>query len=262
MRSIRSKVKVHVAYDGSSYYGWQRQKSPSLPTIQKTLEDSLSKIFDEPIQIYGAGRTDAGAHALMQVFHFSPSKDPEKYQLKKSLNGTTPSNISVHECWKAPERFHSLKSCLSKTYTYFVWNHAHPHALYHKRALWCSHLLDIKVLNEMSQALIKKQDFKSFQTQGSKTASTLREVFEASWSRPRPHLLKFEIRADGFLKQMVRNIVGTLIDLHKNNQGKQELIAILRKKDRKAAFSTARPEGLYLQKVFYPRELDNECYKI
>lgn len=259
---MRQKLKLLLSYDGTDFGGWQRQKG-GRPTIQGTLEQALSRLFDEPIKICGAGRTDAGVHAIGQVAHCWVSKDPTKYtSLLRALNGLTPSSIAIRGAWLAPQDFHAIASARFKVYKYLIHNASIPTALRARYTWWVQTPLDIKKLNAYSKILVKKQDFKSFQTAGTNPPNTVREVFKAEWKRLSPHLVEFTIVGDGFLKQMVRNIVGTQMYLFQNDRPVSDMAEILAAKDRQKAKATAPPQGLYLCSVHYPHSLDNKCRKI
>jgi len=267
------KIKMLLSYDGTDYAGWQRQGPKSLdrrPTIQATLEDCLSKVFNTPIVIQTSGRTDAGVHAEGQVVHFKVPqkedgthlKDPKTMNLLRSLNAMTPNSISVHKAWIAPDDFHAIKSALHKTYRYMIHNSPVPNALTARYATWVRSPLDVNMLNSLIEPLIGEHDFSSFRTSGTEVKSTVRTISEAGWERLSPTTIQFRITGTGFLKQMVRNIVGTAIYLHQRGLGPDEMLKILHKKDRQEAKTTANPEGLYLESVKYPTELDNRCLEL
>lgn len=256
------KIRLKLSYDGSAFNGWQKQTNKSRLTVQGCLEQALCKLFDVPhLQVVGAGRTDAGVHALAQQAHFVAPKDPSQYNLVKALNALTPPAMAIHEAWIAPENFHAQISAQAKTYKYLLLCSSTPSALRRHFVTWYPFRLDLDYLNECSQFLVKKQDFKSMQTKGTDVSSTIREISLAHWEALDAHLVQFTIHGSGFLKQMVRNIVGCLLDLHKNQRPPAEMAHILAARDRQAAGSTAPAQGLYLFAVHYPPELDNKCRK-
>lgn len=258
---MRHKIKLFISYDGTDFAGWQRQKGGQT-TIQETLEKALSRLFDEEIKVVGSGRTDAGVHAVGQVAHFLTSKNPDRYRLLQAINSLTPSSIAVKEAWAAPEDFHARASATHKVYRYFIHNSPVPTALRARFTTWIRPPLEAEKLNAYARFLVKKQDFKSFQSSGTEVASTVREIYSAEWKWVGPHLLEFTVVGDGFLKQMVRNIVGTQLDLFQNEQPPEEMGRILAATDRREAKTTAPPQGLHLWSVHYPRSLDNKCRKI
>lgn len=263
--SQQTRGRLLLSYHGTGYHGWQKQPHAT-PTIQETVEKTLSRLFDSPIIIVGSGRTDAGVHAYGQVAHFkAPKKFDHFKNLKRSLNSLLPPTIVVRDVFEAPQDFHALASVEQKTYVYKILHSKNPSPFLHDRALWRPKPLDLKLLNDLSSILIGEHDFASFQSQGTDVATTTRCIFSALWSQPAENLIEFRISGDGFLKQMVRNIVGTLMDLHDESTpaaSKKELKEILAAKSRRAAGSTAAAHGLYLHHVVYPKELDNRCRKL
>lgn len=255
------RIRVDVAYDGSYFMGWQRQKEGSY-TVQGVLEQKLQQILKQNISIMGAGRTDRGVHALQQVFHFDLPTDPSHIKLKRALTALLPRAVSVKKVYIAPPEFHSLRSAEEKIYKYLIHNSATPSALKWKRCHWePHHKLNLEYLNKMSQILVGTHDFKSFQNAGTVLKTSVREIYEASWVEKKPGWIEFTVRGNGFLKQMVRNIVGTLLGLERRQAPPEALLAILNGKERKLALKTAPPDGLYLARVVYPKVLDNKCRK-
>lgn len=255
------KVKLLLSYDGSDFAGWQRQKDGSI-TVQETIEKVLSKMFNEPIKISGSSRTDAGVHALGQVAHFLAPKDPAKYKLRRGMNALLPDTIVVRDAWLAPDDFHSMASAERKTYKYHILNHPIRSPFKRHFSTWIDRPLDIDHLNQSCRHLVGEHDFKSFQTTGTELKSTIRTVFSAEWVPLKNNILEFRITGSGFLKQMVRNIVGTAMDLNFQRRDPQEMVEILAALDRCKALGTAAPEGLYLVKIVYPDTLDKRCRKL
>jgi len=259
------KIKLLLSYDGSAFAGWQRQNHAPKPTGQGTLEALLSRLFDVQVKVMGASRTDAGVHALGQVAHFRAPKPLTKYKLLKSLNAMAPDALVCRAAWEAPEDFHALASAHSKTYRYLIHNSPTRSPLRHNHTAWVNRPLDLEFLNRTTAHLVGTHDFKSFQSSGSEVTTTTREILKASWRRPAQggqNLVEFSITGTGFLKQMVRNIVGTCLDLHQDGEAPEMIKEILNARDRRQALSTAPPQGLYLIKVHYPRDLDIRCRKL
>lgn len=257
-QNTKNTLRLLVAYDGTDFGGWQKQVQGK-PTVQGTLEDVFSRLFDEPIQVVGSGRTDAGVHAVGQVAHLKTSKDPSRYELVRAANGLLPAGIVVRKAWHAPEDFHALFSATHKTYRYWIWNNQVPSALRGRYLTWVPRPLDLKFLQECVKHIQGEHDFASFRTKGTDTESTVRHLLSVSWSAKSSKLLCFSITGEGFLKQMVRNLVGTMVDLHFAGRPASDLTKILAAQDRQKALGTARPEGLHLCRVYYPRDLDNRC---
>ncbi len=255
------KIKLLISYDGTPYLGWQKQ--PGHPTVQGLLESVLTQIYNEPIRTIGSGRTDTGTHAVGQVAHYeAPKTLPNEAKLVRSLNALLPESICIKEAWLAPEDFHALASARRKTYIYRIWNHPVRSALWANRALWVPQPLDIQKLDRLAQACIGRKDFKSFQSQGTPVKSTVRVMDVCRFMQRKGPLLEFRIRGNGFLKQMVRNLMGTLLHLERHQGGVADLQAIFKAQDRQAAKTTAAAHGLYLYRVQYPSALDNKCRKL
>lgn len=255
------KVKLLISYDGTDFKGWQKQPSTD-QTVQGQLEHALQSLLHEPVRLIAAGRTDAGVHAIAQVAHFTTHKTIERYNLVRALNTLTSSDIVVREAWLTPEEFHAQISAHEKTYKYLIYNHPIPSAFRARYATWIPRPLDPQQLQALSTPLLGEHDFQSFQTKGTEVSSTVRQIHQIQWKANNNSNLEMTIRGSGFLKQMVRNIVGTLLDLSFKGGTEADVERILKARDRCAAGTTAPPEGLYLFKVFYPPELDNKCRKL
>jgi tRNA pseudouridine38-40 synthase len=262
-----SRIKLLISYDGTDYAGWQKQAegdefTGGRPTIQSTLEAALSKIFDTPIRTVASGRTDAGVHAEGQVVHFDAPRAIGDTKLVRALNKMTPPTLGILKAWSAPSDFHALFSAKGKTYRYVIHNSREPNPLTARFMTHFEKPLDIDRLNALAEPLVGEHDFKSFQTSGTEVKTTVRTIREARWLKSSDGTIEFRITGTGFLKQMVRNIVGTLLYLHQNDGNPADMKRILQSLDRQAAKTTAPPEGLHLHAVYYPPELDNECREL
>jgi tRNA pseudouridine38-40 synthase len=256
------RYKLLISYDGTGCAGWQRQAHDAT-TIQATLEGLLSQIYDSPIRIVGSSRTDSGVHAEGQVAHFDAVRDPARAgRLVKALNLMSPGHIAIKAAWETPPDFHAIHSTVMKTYKYRIFNSPYPSAIFRNFTTWVHRDLDIGYLNEAAKHIMGTHDFSSFQTEGSARKTTIRHVLSANWVRKSPHFVEFSITGTGFLKQMVRNLVGTMLDLQKLSADPSQMTAILDFKDRRKAGATAPAGGLCLYQVYYPQRLDFECRKI
>jgi tRNA pseudouridine38-40 synthase len=253
------RTRIHIEYDGTDFSGWQRQTT--LTTVQGTIESAISKIFGKNISVIGASRTDAGVHAYQQVAHFDSPRDPTAFDLRYAIQSLTPKSVVITDLFSAPPDFHAIASVTHKTYKYRVFNRHVPSALQHRTSYWMRFPLDLDFLNKASAHIVGKQDFKSFQSAGTPVRTTVRNVMEAYWTRLDDNILEFTITGDGFLKQMVRNIVGTVISLNRNAQPPEKIIEIINVTDRRKAGPTAEPQGLFLYSVKYPEFVDNRCRK-
>jgi tRNA pseudouridine38-40 synthase len=255
IKAPHGKVKLTLEYDGTEYHGWQRQ-GPALPSIQQTIENVLHDIFKVKVNLMGAGRTDAGVHAENQIAHFIAPKNVRGYNFPHIFQAYLPVDVSVKKAALMPAHFHAQKSAVSKSYIYRIWNDPLPSALRARRSLWIRKPLDLERLNLACKSLLGSHDFSCFRSEGSVVISTVRTMNSAKFMKIGDYV-EFHINGNGFLKQMVRNIVGTLLQLEFGQRDDVDLTKLIESKDRKNAGPTVEPQGLYLSQVFYPPELDN-----
>lgn len=260
-----ARYKLLISYDGTDFCGWQKQKDhkhgPELPSIQQTIEQALKKLFSHPVSVSASGRTDAGVHAVGQVCHFETEKNIPR-DLCWALRGILPQTISAKALWLAPDDFHSTISAVSKTYRYWIWNHPRSPALMGRYSWWIRSPLETESLNQYAAKFIGEHDFASFRSMGTEVKHTVRRITSATWTQRKPGLFQFEVTGNGFMKQMVRNLVGTQLDLCLKSQAPEIIEEILNKKDRQAAGTAAPPQGLFLYRVFYPKILDSQCRRL
>jgi tRNA pseudouridine38-40 synthase len=250
-----------MAYDGTPFIGWQKQ--PNNPaSIQGVIESCLQRIYQDDISIVGSGRTDRGVHALNQWAHFDLKDSAPVEQLKYKLQRMTPEEILIKKLELVPADFHAQISAQQKTYIYRL-QLGHPPSPFGRHFCWSyPKKLDFDLLQQASQMLVGEWDFSSFQSRGTPVNSPIRRLDICQWQRVRPHLWILKISGNGFLKQMVRNIVGTLVALNESGSPAEEILQILESKDRQRAAAPAPPQGLFLSQVKYPRQLDNKCRKL
>ena len=271
MSEKKIRIKFILSYDGTDFCGWQRQSfsrenSPSeKPSLSRTVENALEKIFKHPIALGASGRTDAGVHALNQVAHFDTTMTREQLKrmnLARAMQSFLPPTIVVKKSWIAPTEFHSTLSAEKKTYRYLIYNSNSPSAFFYRTMGHVTQPLDLKFLNQCSLFLIGEHDFKSFQSVGTEVSTTVRTIYRSEWRWLRPNIAEYSITGSGFLKQMVRNIVGTQLLLARKGNQASKMADILALCDRKQAGPPAEPQGLYLMKVYYPVDLDNKCLEL
>lgn len=245
-------IKLVLEYDGAHFFGFQRQ--PDRPTVQEALEKALSQFFDRAVKIQAAsGRTDTGVNASCQVVNFKTESSRDLAQIQRGLNAILPSAVAVKKIEEVTENFHARYSVRGKTYEYWVWNHPVRSPLIARRAYHVPDQLNLTKMRQASKLLIGRHDFKSFCASGSKAGergNTVRKI-EGLEIRKEGFLLKIRIRADGFLYRMVRNIVGTLLEVGEGRLTLSEFKKILRAKDRKKAGRTVPPWALTLVETRY-----------
>jgi len=242
-------IKLVVEYDGTHYLGWQVQ--PKGSTIQEVLQEKLFSLTGERVHLMGSGRTDAGVHALGQVAHFKTKSLLDPQTIQRALNGLLPSDIVIQSVVEVDEGFHARRSSKSKVYEYRILNR-NLRSAFHKGYAWhIPQKLNLKEMKKATRQLIGEHDFASFQSVGSPQKTTVRKVIRAEWKRDRDGFLRFEIEANGFLKQMVRAIVGTLVEVGKGKIRSKAFRRVLDSKDRSKAGPTAPAHGLFLKEVKY-----------
>lgn len=242
------QYKLCVEYDGTNYFGWQKQKNQV--TIQETIEKALSQLLKEKVKILGAGRTDTGVHAINQYCAFKTEKNLPDSAFIFGLNHLLPEDIRIKKVERVGDDFHVILSAKKKTYIYKILNRFEPTALERNR---CWHIygeLDINVMNESAKMIMGRKDFKAFRSSICSRLTTERTVYESFWKREGNYLI-YQITADGFLHNMVRILVGTMVDVGMGKVTPLDFEKILKSGDRKKAGRTAPPQGLYLYDVFY-----------
>jgi len=242
--------KLTIEYDGSGYCGWQRQAEA--PTVQAEIEGALASMTRSTVTLIGAGRTDAGVHALGQVASFRCNTRLSPEEVLKGLNSLLPRDIAIRDCCRMPDDFHARFSAKSKCYHYRILNRATRAAVGRDYAWFIHRPLDITAMRQAAECLIGLQDFKAFESAGSPRAHTRRHVMQAFWAEEAEDgCLTFRIEADGFLRGMVRNIVGTLVAVGLGKLDAPAIETILASRDRRRAGATAPARGLFLVEVKY-----------
>lgn len=249
--STPHRIALGIEYDGSVFNGWQTQLNPHLRTVQETLERALSRIADEAVTVSCAGRTDAGVHATGQVVHFETTISRPLKAWVQGANSNMDRHVAVRWAQDVAPDFHARFSAYSRRYRYLISNTPTRPALYshfltHHRAP-----LDANRMQEAGQFLLGEHDFSSFRGAGCQSRTAMRNVSELSVTK-RGDLVVVEIEANAFLLHMVRNIVGTLIEIGQGNKPPVWAGELLALQDRRRAASTAPPQGLCLIAVRYP----------
>ena len=242
-------IKLTIEYDGTAYHGWQIQAKDI--TIQKTIEKALSTMTREKIRLSGSGRTDAGVHALGQVANFKTDSKISADAFFAGLNSLLPDDIVITACEKVEDDFHARFSAKIKTYQYRIFNRPLAIAIGRQYAWHIKKKLDVSAMQKAAEHIIGTQDFKSFEGTGSPRAHTIRTVIHAEVAEKEDGYLIFEITANGFLRYMVRNLIGTLADVGLLKTTPDEFRQILEAKNRDLAGATAPSQGLFLVNVSY-----------
>jgi tRNA pseudouridine38-40 synthase len=240
--------KITLAYDGTNFAGWQLQAGPR--TVQGVLEESLHPIDDCRVIVHAAGRTDAGVHATGQVVSFALRSAIAPDALQRALNVRLPDDVRVMAVEEVAADFHARFHARSKTYHYAIWNGpvAPPqirHFVWH-----VAQPLDLEAMQAAAGILVGEHDFAAFQAAGSDVASSRREVLVSRLSKADAQLV-YEISGTGFLRHMVRNIVGTLVDIGRGRRSRDDMRRVLESRDRTQASATAPAQGLTLHEVLY-----------
>jgi len=243
-------ILIEIEYDGTEYHGWQVQ--PNGITIQAVLQDRLSQILQEPVTVVGSGRTDAGVHARCQVANFHTASSLPCGNMQKAMNALLPGDIALTKVQEVPSAFHARFSAKSKVYRYQIYNSVTKPALLRRYVWHIRRSLDIASMNDSVRHLVGTYDYSSFCGSGDHCRTHERTVMTAAFRQEGDDpLVVFTIEADGFLRHMVRNIVGTAVEAGVGVLAPEELPAIRDKQDRTAAGPTAPPQGLFLEKVIY-----------
>ena len=241
--------KMIIQYEGTKYRGWQRLKT-SDQTIQTKIEHVLSRIFDEDIEIQGSGRTDAGVHALGQVASFKAHRNIAPYDLKREINRYLPEDIVVTDLSVAPQEFHARFHAKRKNYTYQLWVAEQP-SVFDRNFVW--HMegkaLDLNQMKRAAELLIGMHDFSGFSTDKTKK-STIRTVESIDFIEE-GNFLKIVFVGDGFLYNMVRIMVGTLVEIGLGTREIESIQKVFDTNKREFAGETAPAKGLFLMEVFY-----------
>lgn len=246
---MKKNFKITIEYDGTRYHGWQRQKNDR--TIQAEIEKAILKVTGRQVALTGSGRTDAGVHAYAQVANFKCETRLDGQALLGGLNSLTDDDIVVTECREVEESFHARYDVKSKTYVYKILNRPTPAAIGRQYAWHVRKKLNRETMRAAISHLIGSHDFKAFEGSGSPRSHTTRQVFKADLIDGQDGVLAFEIEAEGFLRFMVRNIVGTLVDVGLGKTSPDEFEYILNSGDRSLAGATAPAHGLFLKNVMY-----------
>lgn len=243
---------LELRYAGVAYCGWQRQ--PNQPSVQQTLEKALATLLREPIEVVGAGRTDTGVNASYYVAHFNctiPIADPA--QIVAKLNFMLPGDIAIGSLTPVDDAAHARFSAREREYRYYIEPHKNP---FTRNATWQYYVpLDLQAMNEAAASLLQYEDFTSFAKLNSNNKTNICHVMQAAWGLDERGVLCFTIRADRFLRNMVRSIVGTLVDVGRQRYTPAQFREIVEARDLSRSSGGAPAQGLFLSDIRYPSEL-------
>ena len=246
------KLKIIIEYEGTRYHGWQVQ--PNGITIQEVLQTCLEKITKEKRPVIGSGRTDAGVHAEGQVAHFETTSSMTCRQFLMAFNSLLPHDIAVIDVAEVAMTFHAQRSAVRKIYRYTLLNRQYPSALHHDRCWFIQYPIDVNAMRRAKKYLEGKHDFSAFRAANCEARNPVREINKIDVSK-KGDFINLHFDGNGFLKYMVRNIVGTLVMVGRNKMSPEKIKTILESRDRNNAGPTARPYGLCLVEVFYDAKI-------
>ncbi|MGO1370113.1 MAG: tRNA pseudouridine(38-40) synthase TruA [Senegalia sp. (in: firmicutes)] len=242
-----NNYKLNIEYDGSRYKGWQRLGDDK-NTIQGKIEEVLSKMIGGEIQIIGSSRTDAGVHALNQVANFKTNKELDQFEIQDYLNKYLPNDINIKQVKITNENFHARYNAKEKTYIYKIWNKKYSNPFARKYSMHVQQRLDIRKMKEASNFFIGEHDFTAFSNAKSKKKSMVREIYSIDIEE-KEGFIEIRIKGNGFLYNMVRKIVGALIEVGLRQMKAKDISRTINSKERNQINILADACGLYLEKI-------------
>jgi tRNA pseudouridine38-40 synthase len=241
--------KLAIAYDGTHFLGWQRQKES--PTVQEAVETALSRVLAQPVVLHGSGRTDAGVHAAGQVASFLAKGNRTPQEILRGANSLLPLDIAILSVTEVSLDFHARFSAQGKLYSYDFQTGLTRDPLTHRFVWPVGPGLNWDLMRESFPYLLGEHDFAAFQSHGADVKSTVRTLTKLELTAPQPEIVRLSVTGTGFLRHMVRTLAGTLIEIAKGRQTPSDLTAILESRDRRKAGRMAPAQGLCLRRVYY-----------
>lgn len=243
------RILLTVAYDGTEYCGWQKQKN-QLKTVEETLENACKALFRTDCEIIGASRTDAGVHALGQRAVIDVETSIPTAKIPFAIRSFLPEDIVVRKAEEVESQFHPRYDCIKKTYCYTYYNDDFPNPIFRKNSVFVPQKLDILSMNQAAKNLIGTYDFQCFCAAGSQVSTTVRTIFDCVVEK-KGCFITIKITGDGFLYHMVRIIAGTLLEVGKGKKKIEDIPMMIASKDRTKAGMTAPAKGLTLLEIYY-----------
>jgi tRNA pseudouridine38-40 synthase len=245
-----ARIAVGVEYDGSSFSGWQQQVE--VPSVQQAVQCALTSVCNHPVEVTGAGRTDAGVHAREQVAHFDTGAERSDRALLLGANSGLPAGVALRWVRHVPDHFHARYSAVARSYRYCILNRATRSALANGRAMWVYQPLEVEPMLQAARLLVGTHDFSAFRAAECQAKSPVRNLLQLEVRRYGDFVL-LEVTANAFLHHMVRNIAGMLIHVGRGEAPPALAAELLAGRDRRLAPATAAAAGLYLWRVHYPQ---------
>lgn len=241
---------IELAYDGSDFHGWQKQ--PNAMSIQETLETCLMKIFQREMEVIGAGRTDAGVHAKRMIAHLDIEENFDPQHLIYKLNRMLPKSIVIHRIFRVQPEAHARFDAISRTYKYYISTQKDP--FYRRFSQLITRELDLEKMNQACEIIMNHTDFQCFSKVKTDVRTFNCEIEKAQWEQKGSRLI-FTIVADRFLRNMVRAIVGTMLEVGTDKISLSDLKEILKSKNRSKAGRSVEAKGLFLHRIVYPENI-------
>ena len=243
-----TRYLLTISYFGADFCGWQVQ--PNGISVQQILGEAIAKVFGVSNGVTGCSRTDSGVHAKMFCCHTDIETDMEPGKIALALNNNTPDSLAVMDCRIVAKDFHARYNCVGKNYVYKIWNKSYLDPFFDGRAFWYKHNLNIEAMKKAAEQICGTHDFTSFCAANTSVTDKVRTITECI-VEAKDGLVEISVSADGFLYNMVRIIVGTLLEVGTGKIKASAIKQIIESKDRERAGFTVPPQGLYLNRVFY-----------
>tara|TARA_B100000795_G_scaffold17345_1_gene11546 strand:- start:212 stop:994 length:783 start_codon:yes stop_codon:yes gene_type:complete len=247
------RIALSVEYNGANYFGWQKQKIHKEKTIQYYIDKAISKIADENISTICAGRTDTGVHAFSQIVHFDTNKKRLDYKWLNGINSNLPNDIVIKNIYHVDETFHARYSALARTYRYIILNQEYPSTYLSSNVLHLNKKINISKIKSTFKYIKGEKDFSCFRASGCSSKSPIKNIKSLKINSYK-NFLYIDITANSFLYHMVRNIIGTLIDVGTSKYESNHVIELISSRDRKKCGKMVLPNGLYLKNITYPKK--------